>query len=106
MNRSWGAEPPIRRAEHTYACSGRVAALPPVADPPGLTNPQHFGLADQLAPMVEVWERLLTLHRPDRTGRCRTCTQGGTGLPGTPWPCALHGIAELAQRRHGRAQDP
>ncbi|MHA6782308.1 hypothetical protein ACVGOW_15155 [Pseudonocardia saturnea] len=37
-----------------------------------------------------------------RTGRCRTCTQGG--VPGTPWPCALHGIAELARRRHGGAQ--
>lgn len=67
-----------------------------------ITDPQHFRLADELAPMVEVWQRLLSLHRPDRTGRCRTCTQGGTGLPGTQWPCALHGIAELAQRRHGQ----
>lgn len=54
--------------------------------------------------MVEVCERLLVRHLPDRTGRCRTCTQGGTGLPGTHWPCALHGIAELARRRHGHAQ--
>jgi hypothetical protein len=50
-----------------------------------------------------VWERLLATHLPDRSGRCRTCTQGGTGLPGTQWPCALHGLAEMARRRHGRA---
>ena len=68
-----------------------------------VTDPQHFRLADELAPMVEVWQRLLALHLPDRTGRCRNCTQGGTGLPGTQWPCALHGIAELARRRHGHA---
>jgi hypothetical protein len=106
MNRSWGADPPAGRAGHRYSGPGSVTALPGVGDPgnPGPTGPRHFRLADELAPMVEVWERLLALHLPDRTGRCRTCTQGGTGLPGTPWPCALHGIAELARHRHGRAQ--
>ncbi len=110
MNRSWGADPPAAR--HTYACRSQpLVAVPPLPAEPEtefiavpVTNPQHFRLADELAPMVEVWQRLLSLHRPDRTGRCRTCTQGGTGLPGTQWPCALHGIAELAQRRHGHAQ--
>ncbi|WP_219418992.1 hypothetical protein [Pseudonocardia nigra] len=56
--------------------------------------------AAQLAPMVGVWQRLLTLHVPDRAGRCRTCTKGGTGLPSTPWPCSIHGIAEMARRHH------
>jgi len=97
MNRSWGADPPPRRTGHGAAGPGRVTELP------GAEDVRHLRLADELAPMVEVWERLLVLHLPDRTGRCRTCTQGGTGLPGTPWPCALHGIAELARHRHGRA---
>lgn len=109
MNRSWGADPPSGRpARSGPAPQGRatLTPLPGLADSgsAALTSPQHFRLADELAPMVEVWERLLVLHLPDRTGRCRTCTQGGTGLPGTQWPCALHGIAELARRRHGRAQ--
>ncbi|GAA3236184.1 hypothetical protein GCM10017691_34180 [Pseudonocardia petroleophila] len=106
VNRSWEADPPSRRGADEPAGPARVTPLPGMGDPdaPGLTSPLHFRLADELAPMVEVWERLLTLHLPDRTGRCRTCTQGGTGLPGTAWPCALHGIAELARRRHTRAQ--
>ncbi|WP_240157215.1 hypothetical protein [Pseudonocardia broussonetiae] len=109
MNRSWGADPPVGRPRQAAAPSeagATVTPLPGLVDPAAaaLTSPQHFGLADELAPMVQVWERLLALHLPDRTGRCRTCTQGGTGLPGTHWPCALHGIAELARRRHGRAQ--
>jgi hypothetical protein len=59
-------------------------------------------LAAQLAPMVGVWERLIAQHRPNRSGRCRKCTKGGTGLPTTPWPCTVYGIAELARRRHDR----
>jgi hypothetical protein len=117
MNRSWGADPPRSRSTaHAYSCSGRTPRTPPARTPPALTvvpsepdraaapvtNPQHLRLADELAPMVEVWQRLLALHRPDRTGRCRTCTQGGTGLPSTQWPCALHGIAALARLRHGQ----
>lgn len=105
MNRSWGADPPSGRGGRPDPGPGpaSVTALPGVGDPAGpcVENPRHVGLADELAPMVGVWERLLTQHLPDRTGRCRTCTQGGTGLPGTPWPCALHGIAELARRRYG-----
>jgi hypothetical protein len=57
-------------------------------------------LAAELAPMVEVWRRLLVQHVPDRAGRCRTCTKGGTGLPAVPWPCSLHGVADMARRRH------
>ena len=57
-------------------------------------------LAAELAPMVDVWRRLLAQHVPDRAGRCRTCTKGGTGLPAVPWPCSLHVVADLARRRH------
>ena len=57
-------------------------------------------LAAELAPMVEVWKRLLKQHVPDRAGRCLTCTKGGTGLPSRAWPCSLHGVAELARRCH------
>lgn len=104
MNRSWGADQPVQPAGPGYP--GPVAELPATGnpDPAGVHDLRHFRIADELAPMVEVWERLLALHVPDRTGRCRTCTQGGTGLPGTPWPCALHGVAELARRRHAHAQ--
>jgi hypothetical protein len=59
-------------------------------------------LADELAPMVDVWQRLLDQHVPDRAGRCRTCTKGGTGLPSVRWPCSLHGIADGARRSHER----
>jgi hypothetical protein len=62
--------------------------------------PEQQRVADELAPMVEVWQRLLAQHVPDRAGRCRTCTKGGTGLPTTPWPCVIHGIADMARRTH------
>ncbi len=58
-------------------------------------------LADELAPMVDVWQRLLDQHVPDLAGRCRTCTKGGTGLPSVRWPCSLHDIADAARRSHG-----
>jgi hypothetical protein len=61
-------------------------------------------LAAELAPMVDVWQKLLDQHVPDRAGRCRTCTKGGTGLPGVRWPCSLHGIADAARRSHDRTQ--
>jgi len=65
-------------------------------------------LALELAPMVDVWKRLLAQHVPDRAGRCVVCTKGGTGLPSTPWPCSIHGIAEMARRKHdeGRTDRP
>lgn len=84
MNLAWGADPPGAREVARAA--------------------RHAGLADELAPMVDLWERLLATHLPDGSGRCRTCTQGGTGLPGTQWPCSLHGLADLARRRHGLAE--
>lgn len=107
MNRSWGADPPAGpRAGHAFWCqtqttrpSGEMSGHPEPREEPG-----KLRLADELAPMVAVWTRLLTLHLPDADGRCRTCTQGGTGLPGNPWPCTLHGLATLAARRHGSMQ--
>jgi hypothetical protein len=60
--------------------------------------------AAQLAPMVDLWERLIAQHVPNHSGRCSKCTKGGTGLPSTPWPCVVYGVAEMARRRHGREQ--
>jgi hypothetical protein len=62
--------------------------------------PEQQRVADELAPMVQVWQRLLAQHVPDRTGCCRTCTKGGTGLHTTPWPCVIHGIADMARRSY------
>ncbi len=53
--------------------------------------------------MVDVWQRLLDQHLPDHSGRCQTCTKGGTGLPAARWPCSIHGIADLARRCHDRS---
>jgi hypothetical protein len=62
--------------------------------------PEGQRVADELAPMVEVWKRLLAQHVPDRTGCCRMCTKGGTGLHTTPWPCVIHWIADTARRSY------
>lgn len=96
-----GAGTPSRPVEVAAALQGgRPADVDDVL-------PEQQRVADELAPMVEVWQRLLAQHVPDRAGRCRTCTKGGTGLPTTPWPCVIHGIADMARRsydaRRGRA---
>jgi hypothetical protein len=78
----------------------------PAAHPDDQDRPADLELrrlAAELAPMVDVWQRLLDQHLPDRAGRCRTCTKGGTGLPSTRWPCSIHGIADLARRCHDRS---
>lgn len=116
MSFSWGAEGapdddgggfPVVRAAYDQ---GPIRHLEPVRP----LHPRHpdrstagsapgadLGLlAAELAPMVGVWQRLLAQHQPDRNGRCVSCTKGGTGLPSTSWPCSIHGIAELARRRH------
>jgi hypothetical protein len=77
-----------------------IRPAPPRDDRAGSPVGEHQRVADELAPMVEVWQRLLAEHVPDATGRCRTCTKGGTGLPSMPWPCSIHGIAEMARRSH------
>ncbi len=113
MNLSWGGDPSPRGTPWAGgSASGprrasTVPGLPVRPEPePLAVDPadRHLRIAAELAPMVGVWERILVAHQPDRSGRCRTCTQGGTGLPGTRWPCVLHGLAELARRRHGLAE--
>ena len=96
MGYSWGVGVGPARAENAPAAR-------PVADVreirPAPRGDLHQ-LAIELAPMVDVWKRLLAQHVPDRAGRCVVCTKGGTGLPSTPWPCSIHAIAEMARRRH------
>ncbi|TQM45906.1 hypothetical protein [Pseudonocardia cypriaca] len=99
-----GGAAPHRPAETPARLQGGPGSRP-VESSDGM--PEQQRVADELAPMVEVWQRLLAQHVPDRAGRCRTCTKGGTGLPTTPWPCVIHGIADMARRsydaRRGRA---
>ena len=68
-------------------------------------------VATALAPMVEVWFRILTQHvpdvmspdvmRPDTGARCRACS----GTSSTPWPCSLRSLAELARREHAGGRE-
>jgi hypothetical protein len=81
---------------------GRAAGRESMVVPRGekRSRPRASAFADELAPMVEVWLRLLTTHVPDDSGRCRACTAGGTGVPSEPWPCVIRGMAELARISH------
>ncbi|GAA5134427.1 hypothetical protein [Pseudonocardia adelaidensis] len=98
-----GAGAPYRPAEAPGPLpAGRNSS--PVDPSDGM--PEQQRVADELAPMVEVWQRLLAQHVPDRAGRCRTCTKGGTGLPTTPWPCVIHGIADMARRSYDAQRSP
>ncbi len=101
MSFSWGAGTGSMRTEGLP-----VVRAVPMPDVP--VGPPRAGdllqLAAELAPMTDVWQRLLDQHVPDRGGRCVRCTKGGTGIPSTPWPCSIHGVADLARRRHHRAQ--
>jgi hypothetical protein len=114
MSYSWGASRGSVRAggfgfDRAEAVAGTAPApaagfrVEPSAPLRGESDdgvPEQQRVADELAPMVEVWQRLLAQHVPDRAGRCRTCTKGGTGLPTTPWPCVIHGIADMARRTY------
>jgi hypothetical protein len=53
-------------------------------------------VAAALAPMVQVWERLLTEHVPDRQGRCMTCRWQTRSAD--RWPCGIYLLAAAAQR--------
>jgi hypothetical protein len=106
MSYSWGASSGSARVSG-IALDRAVAVPRPVDGPAAAARPETEGpvfeqqrVAAELAPMVEVWQRLLAQHVPDRAGRCRTCTKGGTGLPTTPWPCVIHGIADMARRTY------
>jgi hypothetical protein len=61
----------------------------------------NWTAAAELASMTTVWRRLLDDHVPDRHGRCRCCTQGGTGIPTTRWPCGPRKLAEAAAHLYG-----
>jgi hypothetical protein len=93
-----GAGAANRPVEVSRPLQGAAVGTRPAEVEDGM--PEQQRVADELAPMVEVWQRLLAQHVPDRAGRCRTCTKGGTGLPTTPWPCVIHGIADMARRTY------
>ncbi|HXV93201.1 MAG TPA: hypothetical protein VD813_07890 [Pseudonocardia sp.] len=70
-----------------------------------MTEKRHpTTLARTLASMPGLWGRLLTEHVADRSGRCRACTKGGTGLPGERWPCTIRSVADEARRLHAPAR--
>ena len=69
------------------------------------TTPSTFdgwAAAVELAPMTRMWQRLLENHVPTPRGRCRGCTQGGTGIPAVVWPCGPRTLAEAAATLHAR----
>lgn len=64
------------------------------------------GAAAALAPMVEVWFRMLADHVPDADHHCTACTHGGTGTRSTPWPCSLRTVAEVARQEFTQVAVP
>lgn len=54
------------------------------------------GPAEELAPMVEIWFRILADHVPDDGHRCRACS----GVRSTAWPCPIRALAERARQWH------
>ncbi|MDN5861575.1 MAG: helix-turn-helix transcriptional regulator [Pseudonocardia sp.] len=75
-------------------------------DPVAPTAAPEAAAAAALAPMVEVWFRMLMDHVPDAGHNCTACTHGGTGARHTPWPCALRTVAEVARREFTRVTVP
>lgn len=66
------------------------------------TEPEPFQwaqLAQALAAMPDVIERLTVTHVPDEHGRCRGCTVPGTGRPDKAWSCPLWKLADDARRQ-------
>ena len=63
-------------------------------------DPNDWTAAAELAPMTQVWRRLLEVHVPNALGRCQACTQGGTGIPTARWPCGPRKVAEAAAQCH------
>lgn len=70
---------------------------------------EAFGrLAGALAEMPDTIEKLLATHRgslDDTLPRCVACTEPGTGRPGAPWPCSIHGLATLANELRRRRSE-
>jgi hypothetical protein len=100
MSYSWGTRGSVDAGERPIEQSHQAAGPASVRAEVDGTVLKQQRMAAELAQMVDVWQRLLVEHVPDRSGCCRTCTKGGTGLPTTPWPCAINGIAEMARRIH------
>jgi hypothetical protein len=63
-------------------------------------TPSGWTAAAELAPMIDVWRQLIEDHVPNSHGRCLACTQGGTGIPTTRWPCGPRRIADAAAQCH------
>ena len=63
-------------------------------------------LAIELSALPGTADRLLDRHVDAGCGRCRECTQPGTGLPGASWPCVLHSLAGLALDVREAARPP
>ena len=69
------------------------------ASDPNPDDPSRWAqLAQILAGMPDVVQRLIVEHVPDENNRCRGCTLPGTGRPNEPWPCSLRKLAEQARR--------
>lgn len=62
----------------------------------GIPVESWLRLAIELSALPGTADRLLARHVDAGCGRCRECTQPGTGLPGASWPCSLHILAGLA----------
>ena len=65
---------------------------------------QVWATAIELAPMVDVWGRIMDEHVADDTGRCRACTRGGTGYRSEQWPCVLFSLAMQARTHYERTR--
>ncbi len=63
------------------------------------TDPDLWrAIAEIMSLTPDHYRRLLGQHVTTACGHCRACTQGGTGLPRTAWPCPMHRLATLAAR--------
>ncbi len=85
------------------ACPSLPRAAPPLpsisaASRPTLpyVDPAPSPAATALAPMADMWQRLLAEHVPDRQGRCVAC-QWQTRAADR-WPCTVYDLAAAAQR--------
>lgn len=59
-----------------------------------MTSPS--GIAVALAPMEQVWQKLLAEHVPDREGKCSACRWQTRSADS--WPCRVHDVASAARR--------
>jgi len=86
--------------------AGRMAGRPPC-------HPDALGIAEELAPMVRVWHRLIIDHTPDSEGRCRGCPEGAQvcrrhpgRVPSAGWPRSPGNAIQPAVTHDGLADRP